>query len=502
MIENLLSALLVLFSIEGIGHLVIGGVIGISIGVLPGLGPVFGIALFLPFTFWMDPTLGLIFLGSLYSCCVYGGSITAALLGIPGTTGSITTVFDGYELSKQGRAGFALGLSVTSSLIGGIIGVGALAIFAPLLAEFALKFAPADYFALAFFGLSMVAVAAKGDTLKGLMIGILGVLISMIGTDIFSGGFRFTFGTEYLEGGVPFIAIVIGMFALSQAFSLAEEGGQISKTGRVSGEVRQGIVFVVKHWITVLKNSILGCILGAIPGVGINITNFLAYLFQKKSSKDPDSFGKGNPLGVIAPEAANNACVSAELIPAFALGIPGGATAALFLAATQIYGLRPGYTFFTEGGIIVYCLILGLFFAQFLFFFLGVFGANFFSKVTLTPAAILVPTILALSFIGGVAERSLLADVFVVLIFGVIGYIMNKNNYPTACLILGLILGPLVERNFTRSLQMSDGEFTIFLSSPISIVMWIAIIVVLGWGLLPHEKWFGPKEVLVADKSK
>lgn len=494
MLENILSALLILFSIKGIGHLVVGGVIGLAIGVLPGLGPVFGVALFLPFTFWMEPALGLTFLGSLYACCVYGGSITAALLGIPGTTGSITTVFDGYELSKQGKAGFALGLSVMSSMIGGIIGVGSLALCAPLLAEFALKFAPPDYFALAFFGLSMVAVAAKGDTLKGLMLGILGVLISMMGADIFSGGFRFTFGTEYLEGGVPFISIVIGLFALSQAFILAEEGGQISKVGRVTGDVRQGIIFVWKHWITVLKNSILGCILGAIPGVGINITNFLAYVFQKKSSKDPDSFGKGNPLGVVAPETANNACVSAELIPAFALGIPGGATAALFLAATNIYGLRPGYTFFTEGGTVVYVLIMGLFFAQFLFFFLGVFGANYFAKVTLIPAAILVPIIMALSFIGGVAERSLFADVIVVLVFGVFGYIMQKNNYPIACLILGIILGPLVERNFTRSLQMSDGGFSIFISSPIRIALWIIIIAVIAWGLLPHEKWLGSKK--------
>jgi len=340
----------------------------------------------------------------------------------------------------------------------------------------------------------MVAVTAKGDTLKGLMIGILGVLISMIGSDIFTGGFSFTFGTEYLEGAIPFISIVIGMFALAQAFVLAEEGGQISKVGRVTGDVYQGIIFVCKHWITIHKNSILGCVLGAIPGVGINITNFLAYLLQKRSSKDPDSFGKGNPLGVIAPETANNACVSAELIPAFALGIPGGATAAFFLAATNIYGLRPGYTFFTEGGSIVYVLILGLFFSQFLFFFLGIFGANYFAKVTLIPSALLVPIIMALSFIGGVAERSLFADVMVVLVSGVIGYIMQKNNYPTACFILGIILGPLVERNFVRALPMFDGGFSIFISSPIRIVLLIIIITVIAWELLPHEKWFGSQK--------
>ena len=494
MFETLLSALSMVLSMKGLFHLVLGGVIGLTIGVLPGLGPVFGVALFLPFTFWMPAEYGLLFLGSLYVCCVYGGSITAVLLGIPGTPGSITTVFDGYELSKRGKAGVALGLSVTSSMIGGIIGVVALALFAPLLAEFALKFAPADYCALAFFGLSMVAVAARGDTLRGLMLGVLGVLISTIGVDLFTGGYRFTFGIEYLEGGIPFIPVAIGLFALSQAFVLAEEGGQISKPGKVTGGVREGIVQVFRHWITVLKNAILGCILGVIPGVGINITNFMAYLFEKRSSRHPDSFGRGNPLGVIAPETANNACVSAELIPAFALGIPGGATAAIFLAAINIYGLRPGYAFFADAGPIAYTLIIGLFFAQFLFFIIGIFGANYFAKVTLVPAAILVPAILALSFIGGIADRSLFLDVIVVLIFGVFGYICHKNNYPIACLILGLILGPLVEDNFTRSLQMSHGSFSIFIESPISISLWIITIGALIWGLLPDRKGFGSPE--------
>ena len=217
----------------------------------------------------------------------------------------------------------------------------------------------------------------------------------------------------------------------------------------------------------------------------------MAYLFQKRSSKDPDSFGKGNPLGVIAPETANNACVSAELIPAFALGIPGGATAAIFLAAINVYGLKPGYAFFSDAGPIAYTLIIGLFFAQFLFFLIGVFGANYFAKVTIVPAAILVPIILALSLIGGVADRSLFIDVVVVLIFGIFGYICHRNSYPIACLILGLILGPLVEDNFTRSLQMSRGSFSIFVSSSISITLWIITICALVYGALPLKKWFG-----------
>ena len=485
MIEGILLAL----SLKGIVHMLTGGVIGLIIGILPGLGPVFGVALLLPFTFWMPPHLGLIFLASLYACCVYGGSITAILLGIPGTTGSITTVFDGYELSKKGKAGVALGLSVTSSMIGGVIGVFALAVFAPLLAEFALKFAPADFFALAAFGLSMVAIASKGDTMKGFMLGALGILLSTIGMDHITGDDRFTFGIEYLSGGIPFVPAVVGLFALSQAFSLAEAGGKIAKPGRVTGHVGEGILLTFKHPVVVIKNAVLGVFLGVIPGVGINITNFMAYLFQKRSSKDPDSFGKGNPLGVIAPETANNACVSAELIPAFALGIPGGATAAIFLAAINIYGLRPGYAFFSEAGPVAWALVSGLFFAQFIFFVMGVFGANFFAKVTLIPAAVLVPIIMALSFIGGMVDRSLFTDVIVVLSFGVLGYVLEKGRYPMACLILGMILGPLVEQNYYRALIISQNNFKVFVASPISIVLWVVTILAFIWGVFPVSDW-------------
>ena len=466
-----------------------GGTVGLIIGMLPGLGPVFGVALLLPFTFWMPAHLGLVFLASLYSCCVYGGSIPAILLGIPGTTGSIATVFDGHELSKQGRAGVGLGLSVTSSMLGGVMGVVSLGVLAPLLAEFALTFSPADFFTLAVLGLSMVAVASKGDTSKGVVLGALGILLSSIGVDRITGEDRFTFGVEYLSGGIPFVPAVVGLFALSQAFLLAEKGGRIARPPRVTGHVGEGIAMTLKHPFVLFKNAVLGVVLGVIPGVGISITNFIAYLVQKRSSQDPDSFGKGNPLGVIAPETANSACVSAELVPAFALGIPGGATAAIFLAAINTYGLRPGYAFFSEAGAIAWALVSGFFFAQFIFFFIGAFGANWFAKVTLVPPALLVPIIIALSFIGGNVDRNMFADVFIVLLFGILGYVLQKGDYPIACLILGMILGPLVEENFYRALIISQNDFTIFVSSPISITLWIVTGIAFLWGFLPVSDW-------------
>lgn len=483
------EGILLTFSPTGILTQLLGGIIGLCIGILPGLGPVFGLSLLLPFTFGMPPHLGLIFLASFYSCCVYGGSITAVLLGIPGTPGSITTVFDGYELSKKGRAGVGLGLSVTSSAIGGLIGVFSLAVFAPLLAEFAVKFSPADFFALAVFGLSIVAVAAKGDTLKGLMLGASGVLISTTGVDLMTGTERGTFGVDYLAGGIPFIPAVVGLFALSQAFVLAEQGGKIARPGQISGRVSEGIRLALSNWAVVLKNSILGTLIGVIPGVGINIANFIAYLFEKRTSKEPDSFGQGNPRGVIAPESANNACVASELIPAFALGIPGGATAAIFLAAITMFGLQPGYAFFSETRPVAWALIIALFSAQLIFFVIGVFGASYFARVTLVPVEILVPFIMVLSFIGGFIDRGLLADVGVVLIFGLVGYILHHFNYPVACIILGMILGPLAERNFYRAILISQGDFMAFFESPISFVLWLVTVAALAWSIPPVNAW-------------
>jgi putative tricarboxylic transport membrane protein len=487
----LFEGLILTISLKGLFFLVIGGLIGLIIGILPGLGPVFGTALMLPFTFWLPAHLALIFLGSLYSCCVYGGSITACLLGIPGTTGNITTTFDGYPLSRQGRAGVALGLSVTSSLIGGLFGIICLAILTPPLAKFALKIGPAEYFMLAMFGLSMVAVTARGDTLRGLLMGCIGILISTIGISVVGGENRCTFGSSYLEGGIPFVPASIGLFALSQAFILAEQGGAISKIGKVTSGVWEGVKETLKRPLVVIRHAILGTGIGIIPGVGINVANFMAYLIESRINKNPDPpFGKGQYLGVIAPETANNACVSGELIPAFAFGIPGGSTAAIFLAALMMHDLKPGYDFFQSGGSAASALIWGMFLSQFLFFIFGVIGANFFSKVTLVRNSILVPTIVALCYVGAYSSRGLIADVIVMTIFGIAGYIMYKYNYPMACLVLGMILGPLAETNYTRALILSDGSHRIFINKPISAILFGVIIIMLLYGLLPWEKFF------------
>jgi putative tricarboxylic transport membrane protein len=489
-----LEGLVITLSWKGLFFLVSGGLIGLIIGILPGLGPVFGVSLMLPFTFWLPPHFVLIFLGSVYSCCVYGGSITACLLGIPGTTGNITTCFDGYPLSRQGKAGVALGLSVTSALIGGIVGVACLATLTPYLAAFALKIGPAEYFMLAMFGLSMVAVTAKGDTLRGLLLGCIGILVSTIGVGVVFGENRATFGSSYLEGGIPFVPASIGLFALSQAFILAEQGGVIASLKKIATKPWKGVWETLRRPAAVLRHSVIGAGIGIIPGVGINVANFIAYLVESRLNKNADPpFGKGQYLGVIAPEAAANACVSGELIPAFAFGIPGGSTAAIFLAALMMHDLRPGMDFFQSGGSSASSLLWGMLFAQFLFFIFGVLGANFFAKVTIVRNSILVPTIVALCYVGAYSNRGMFEDAIVMTIFGLAGYAMYKYDYPIACIVLGMILGPMAETNFHRALIISDGSYSVFVSTFISTALFIIIILMLLYGLLPWERFLKRK---------
>jgi len=493
----ILEGLLTVFSAQGLFFLLSGGVIGLIIGILPGLGPAFGVALMLPFTFWIPAHYTLIFLGSLHSCCVYGGSITAVLLGIPGTVGSITTCFDGYPLSQQGKAGVALGLSATSSLIGGLIGVAFLAGLTPYLAKFALKIGPAEYFMLAMLGLSMVAVTAKGDTLRGLLMGCVGILVSTIGMSPITGESRATLQNVYLEGGIPFVPVSVGLFALSQALILAKQGGMIAKAGKVAAGFWEGAWETIKRPFVVLRHAILGTGIGVIPGVGVNIANFMAYLIEERISgkRANPPFGKGQYRGVIAPETANNACVSGELIPAFAFGIPGGSTAAIFLAALTIHKLRPGLDFFQSGGSAAMALIWGMFFAQFLFFIMGALGVNLFARVTRLKNSFLVPAIVLLCYVGSYAYRGYTEDVIVMTVAGLLGYLMHKYSYPIACFILGMVLGPMAETNFHRAMIISDGSYWIFIKTPIAAALFIISILAMAYGILPWER-------LIKRKSK
>lgn len=468
---NILEGLHAVLQLNNILIFIIATFIGVIIGILPGLGPVFALALFLPFTFYMNSASAMIFLVVLYCSTVYGGSITSILLNVPGTVGSVATCFDGYPMAKQGKGGMALVAMTIASAISGFIGLAGLIFLAPLLVNVSMLLGPSEYFMLALMGISLVAVASKGDTLRGLVMGGLGLLLSFVGRDVVSGFLRFDFGLRTLQSGISFIPVSIGLFAISQAIILAEEGSSVSQTAiETRNEYLSGFMAAIKNWKTVIRSSIIGLVIGIMPGIGISISNFLAYLIEKRLSKDPDSFGKGNIRGVLAPEAANKATVTGELIPAFSLGIPGGSTAAIFLVGMTIHGLRPGADLYTTNGTIMSLMYWAFIVGTLSYLVVGLLFSKPMAKITKIPNSVLVPIILILSFLGAFSYQNNIADVFIAIIFGILGYIMQKRKYPVACLIIGMVLGPIMESNFQRALLLSDGSYMIFITSPLSLI--------------------------------
>ncbi len=481
LIATLGSALAIALSIKNIGFLILGCFVGLIVGVLPGLGPVFGVALFLPLTFNLPVDSSLILLSAIYAATAYGDGITSILLNVPGGPSGVAVTFDGYPMTRMGKAGMALGALAGSALVGDIIGITALITIAPALANFSLQLGPAEYFSLCLFGLAMVAMISKGkgQTVKGLLLGCLGLVISFIGRDVITGSVRFTFGSSFLEDGVSFVSASIGLFALSQAFILAEEGGSIAGDHVLVSKPWAGVAAAFRYWYVTIRSAIIGVFLSMMPGIGITTSSFLSYMVEQRTSKNPESYGEGNIRGVIAPQAASNATASGELIPALSLGIPSGATSAIFIAALTLHGLRPGLDFFTSGGDKVNAVFAGMFCAALVFFIVGMTCTPLFAKVTKLPNSILVPIITILCFTGSFALRNDVQDLVLTVIFGIIGYFFFKHKWPVQCIVLGMVLGALAESNFHRALQISSGSFGIFLTRPVSLILILVILVML-----------------------
>lgn len=469
------------FQPQNLLYLLAGTGIGLVVGVLPGLGPLFGVALMLPFTFGMSPTTAIIFLVSIHAATAYGDSIASILINTPGGPGSVAACWDGYPLAKQGKAAMALGISTVGSFVGGIIGWLTLVMIAPILTAFAIQIGAPEYFMLGIMALSLLAIAARGENIRGLILGGVGLMIAFVGQDPILGlNYRFTFGNIYLEDGLPLVPVTVGLFALSQAMVLAEEGGAIAEFFETTGSVLQGVREVVTRPLTVLRGGIVGIFLGIMPALGISTASILAYFVEKQSAKETESFGKGNPAGLLAPETAKSACVVGDLIPTFTLGVPGSATTAILLVALVIHGLEPGPRFFLSGAE-PYAVFVGILMAQCAFFIGGLFLARYFAKIVLIPNALLVPSIVLLSFIGAFAIRNRMEDVIITIGFGLLGYLLHKVHWPTACLVLGLVLGDLVESNFHRALRIGDDTISIFFTRPIALVLFACTILCLAW---------------------
>jgi putative tricarboxylic transport membrane protein len=467
--------------------LIVGSVVGIVIGSLPGLTATMGVALILPVSFGMEPVSGILLLIGVYFGSVYGGSLTAILINTPGTPASAATALDGYAMAKKGLAHKALTISTLSSTIGGILSVIVLILIAPQLASFALKFSAPESFALAVFGLSIISSIAGKSLIKGLMAGVLGLLVSSIGLDPMGGFPRFTFDNMNLTNGVNLIPVMIGLFAASEAFKSMENIFSSSKKTIVVEKVKLKWLEFKSLIVTILRSSGIGTFIGMIPGAGGDITAFVAYNEAKRFSKNKEEFGKGALKGVAAPEAANNSVTGGAMIPLLTLGIPGDAVTAVLLGALMVQGLQPGPMLFENNGPIVYTLFVGMLLANILILILGLAGIRIFTKVLHIPKTILTPIILVLCVVGSYSLGNSYFDVIVMFGAGVIGYFLQRYDFPASPIILGLILGPMMESNLRRSLLMSQGELDIFYTRPITAVLLGLAIVTLFSPLLTKK---------------
>lgn len=466
---NLISnGIALAFTLKNILILILGTVIGILVGVLPGIGPTAGMALLLPLTFGWPPATALIMMGAIFFSSNFGGSITSILINAPGDASNSATMMDGYPMTENGRGNEALGISATSVIVGGGIGVILLVFSAPLIAMFALRFGPAENTLLAVFALSVIAGMVVGSPIKGLISAGIGLFLATVGYDGISGNIRFSFGIPYFEDEIQLIPVVVGLFAVSQVITLGEEGGTIAKMGRLAGSLLVGIKSYFGHPMAVLRSLVIGIFVGALPAAGRVTASFVAYGDAVRSSKTPENFGKGAPEGVIAPETANNSCAMGDLIPTLALGIPGSTAAAVFLGIMIMHGVVPGPRAFVDNGQTLYALLTSLVLVTVVVFIFGISCSQYFARVSLLSNEIIVPYILIFSLLGAFAIRNSYADVLLTCFFGLLGYIMNRFGYNPVPLILGLVLGQMAEKNFRRALIVSGGAYDIFYSS------WIA----------------------------
>lgn len=469
--DNILIALQNVFTLTNMGLLLFGVVAGIIVGAMPGLSVNIGIVILMPMTFSFQGITGILMLLGVYCGAIYGGSISAILLKTPGTPASAATTLDGYPMAiANGQPGRALGISTFASMFGGIFSALMLVIFSPLLAKVAVSFSAAEYFALAVFGISLITSVSGKSVFKGLLGGILGLLIATIGIDAFSTTMRFTFGSRYLSGGISFVPVLIGLFAMSQALLTIEEG---LKENVMEGNVRIKRVFPDKKDLktifpTVLRSSVIGTFIGAIPGTGGDIASFISYNEAKRWSKRKEQFGTGIPEGVAAPEAGNNAVSGGALIPLLTLGIPGDGSTAIMLGCLMIQGIAPGPLLFKENAPAVYSIFIGLLVANTMMGCLGFSSLRLFAKVIKIPPRLLTPVIIMLCVIGSYCINNSFNDIIVMNIFGILGYILTKLDFSMSPIVIGIILGKMAENNLRRALIISNGSMAAILTRPIT----------------------------------
>jgi putative tricarboxylic transport membrane protein len=435
-----------------------GVLIGILVGAIPGLNGAIGISLLLPLTFAMEPQVGLLLLGGIYMGCMYGGSITAILINVPGDVVAAPVAMEGFPMTQQGRAKEALYYSIFSSMFGGFIGVIVLILFTPPLARFALQFGPAEMFFIALSGLIIVG-ALSGSIPKAAFAVLFGLFLSTVGIDAIAGAERFTFGSPDLRQGISVVPVVLGLFCISEMLLNVGKKASEQVTYRDQTIARMTVIRdILRRWIIVVKGSSIGTIVGLLPGVGTTLAVFMSYAEAKRSSKTPEMFEHGNPEGIIAAESANNATVGSSLVPLLALGVPGSPTSAIIAGALVIHGIILGPSLFVNRPDVAFIFLYGMLLTVFAMTLIGAFGIKYFSYILKVRMDYLVPTVLALALFGAYSLRNSLFDVGLAIALGILGAIFKKVAVPLAPIIIGVVLGPLIESNLARSLTIANAR--------------------------------------------
>ncbi|MEK5444819.1 tripartite tricarboxylate transporter permease [Fredinandcohnia sp. FSL W7-1320] len=472
--ENLLLSIEAILQWDTLLLMVVGVIAGIVFGCIPGFTITMAVALTLPFSFSLEPLQGISLMMGVWLGGASGGLISACLLGIPGTPSAMATTFDGYPMVKNGEPGRALSLGLWASFAGSLIGGIILVLAAPLLSSWAIKFGPWEFFSLMVFGLSAIATLGNGNLIKGLIAGLLGVFIGTFGLDPVGGAQRFTFGLTDLLSGFNYLPILIGIFAFSQLLSEVTKSSAdkftLDKNINLHYPISKVIKDLATSWVSVIRSSLVGTFVGALPGAGSSIANILSYDIEKKMSKHSKLFGTGRKEGIIAAEAANNSSEGGALIPTLALGIPGSAVTVMMMGALLVHGIQPGPYFLVSEPVLAYGIFLAFFISAIFMLLIQAFGIRLFLRITDIPMHYLLPVVLILCALGSFAVNNRVFDIWVLLIFGVVGYFLKKFNFTLAAFVLGVILGPMTEVNLRRAIS-TDADLTLFFTRPISGVL-------------------------------
>ncbi len=454
----------------------IGAFIGTIVGMLPGLGPINGVAILMPLAFALKlpPETALILLAAVYMGCEYGGRISSILLNVPGDAGAIMTALDGHPMAKKGLAGVALSISAWSSFIGSVIATIGIVLFAPLLARWALAFGPAEYFALMCFAFACITGLMGDAPMKAALAAVIGLSLSTVGLDSNSGVYRFTGGDVHLSDGIQFIVVVIGVFSVSEILLMLEQHHSSSGLIQVAGRKLFNMKELASTWWGTVRSSLVGFVVGVLPGAGATIASAMTYSMEKRLAGASGTFGEGDIRGVAAPEAANNASAAGSFVPMLTLGVPGSGTTAVMVGALSLYNITPGPALFTQNPTLVWGLIASLFVANVMLLFINIPMVGVFTKILKLPNWALVPGILAISAVGVYSVHATTFDLVLMSSLGVVGYLLRKQGMPMAPLILGFVLGDLMEQNLRRALSITNGELGILIESPISKGLWLA----------------------------